>query len=91
MSSESKESPKLAEPKALAAVERLDRLESPPSSPPRKGFLPMDTNLFDRCFISVMCLIAVHLMWLRFIESILPIGFATGISLILAYAIIRWG
>ena len=71
---------------------RLDQLdEPPPLPPPRKGFLPMDTNLFDRCFISVISLVAIHLVWLRFVESVLPIGIATAISLVLAYAIIRWG
>ncbi len=72
-------------------VERLNKLDAPPPPAPRKGFLPIDTNLFDRYFISIVCLIAIHLVWLRFIEAILPIGFATGISLVLAFAIIRWG
>ena len=72
-------------------IKRLEQLDEPPPPPPRMGFLPIDANLFDRCFIGVMCLIAIHLLWLRFIESFLPIGVATGISLILMYSIIRWG
>lgn len=81
---------KKADDKLLAEeAQRLHTLEEP--SPPRKGFLPIDTNLFDRYFISIVCLIAIHLLWLRFIEAILPIGFATAISLVLAFAIIRWG
>ena len=58
---------------------------------PRKGFLPIKANAFDRGFISVVCLIAIHLFWLRFIEAYLHVGFATAISLVLAYFIIRYG
>lgn len=51
----------------------------PPAPPPQggmgestkdNGFLPFYTNLFDRIFIAVVILIAVHLLWLRFIEPI---------------------
>ncbi len=87
MSSENKEPVE----KALPEVKRLQELDEPLPQPLRKGFLPFDTNLFDRCFVSVVCLIAIHLLWMRFIEAVIPIGFATCISLILAYAIIRWG
>ena len=92
MSTGSSETLKKAGDKELAEeAERLDKLDVPPPLPPRQGFLPIDTNLFDRWFISIVCLIAIHLLWLRFIEAILPIGFATGISLVLGYVIIRWG
>ncbi len=92
MSAEDKKLAKLAEDKVLAEeVSRLNQLDAPPPVTERHGFLPIDANLFDRCFISVVCLVAIHLLWLRFVESILPIGFATGISLVLAFAIIRWG
>ena len=60
-------------------------------APRGRGFLPIDTNLFDRYFISVVVLIAIHLVWLRFIESILPIGFATLISLVVGFFIVRYG
>ena len=58
------------------------------------GFLPFHTNLFDRVFISIVILIGIHLLWLRFIEPILPIlpiGIATLISLVIACIVIRWG
>lgn len=55
------------------------------------GFIPFYTNLFDRGFISVVILVGVHLFWLRFMEHILPIGFATLISLVIAVIVIRWG
>lgn len=62
--------------------------------PPKKesdGFIPFYTNLFDRGFISVVILIGIHLLWLRFMEHILPIGIATLISLVIAYIVIRRG
>jgi len=57
----------------------------------RQGFLPINTNTFDRVFISVVCLIAIHLLWMRFLEIALPLEIATVISLVLAFAIIRYG
>ncbi len=62
-------------------------------SPPKKsdGFFPFHTNLFDRVFISIVILIGVHLLWLRFMEHMLPIGIATLISLVIACIVIRWG
>ncbi len=72
-------------------IKRLKVLDDPLPQSERKGFLPFDTNLFDRYFVSIVCLIAIHLLWMRFIEAFIPIGFATVISLVLAYAIIRRG
>ena len=57
----------------------------------RRHFLPIYTNTFDRWFISVVCLIAIHLVWMRFIESFLPIEIATVISLVWAIFVIRRG
>ena len=28
----------------------------------RQGFLPFETNTFDRVFISVVCFVAIHLL-----------------------------
>jgi predicted small integral membrane protein len=58
---------------------------------PRQGFLPITTNLFDRVFISVVVLIAIHLLWMRFLEPSLPLWIATILSLILAVIIVKWG
>lgn len=57
----------------------------------RRGFLPITTNLFDRGFISVVVLIAIHLLWMRFLEASLPLWVATILSLILAVIIVKWG
>jgi predicted small integral membrane protein len=69
---------------------------TPDAAPPvqhsgRRGFLPMKTNAFDRVFISVVCFVAINLLWMRFIEAYIPIWGAVVISLILAVIIIRWG
>jgi len=57
----------------------------------RRGFLPMKTNTFDRVFISVVCFVAISLLWMRFIEAYIPIWGAVIISLVLAVIIIRRG
>jgi predicted small integral membrane protein len=40
---------------------------------PRAGFLPIVTNGFDRVFIAVVLLIAIHLLWMRFLDTSLPL------------------
>jgi len=57
----------------------------------RKGFLPIATNGFDRFFISVVLYVAIHLIWMRFIEAYLPLNIATIGSILLAILIIRKG
>lgn len=57
----------------------------------RRGFLPFETNTFDRVFISVLCFVAIHLLWMRLVESILPLWVATLITLALAVFIVRRG
>ena len=43
----------------------------------RKGFLPIESNWFDRIFISVVLWVALSLFWFRFME---PAGFSIWIS-----------
>jgi predicted small integral membrane protein len=57
----------------------------------RSGFLPIKTNTFDRYFISVVCFVAIHLLWMRFLEANLSIWIATALSLILAAIIVTRG
>ena len=45
-------------------------LHAPIEHAGRKGFLPIKTNTFDRVFISVVIFVAVHLLWMRFIECL---------------------
>lgn len=56
-----------------------------------KHFLPIETNAFDRVFISVVVAVAIHLFWLRFLEASLPLLIATVISVILGIFIISRG
>ncbi|GLR85228.1 hypothetical protein GCM10007857_19380 [Bradyrhizobium iriomotense] len=57
----------------------------------RSGFLPIQTNLFDRFFISIVVWIALALLWMRFLEQSLPLWIANVIALALAILIIRKG
>ncbi len=92
----------------MAEMERAiepDTVDTPAALQPpvrktgRKGFLPFSTNLWDRFFIGMVCLVAIHLLWLRFIEqplqTLLPHPFAllvaTAISLVLLVYIMRKG
>lgn len=49
----------------------------------RRGFLPFETNPFDRVFISVLLMVAIHLLWMRFIEGYITLTVATILSFIL--------
>jgi|TARA_B110000902_G_scaffold255106_1_gene320006 predicted small integral membrane protein len=48
------------------------------------GFLPIETNMFDRVFISVVIWVALSLFWFRFVE---PAGFSIWISNAIALAV----
>lgn len=59
---------------------------------PKPGFLPIETNWFDRCFISVVIWVALSLFWFRFLEPLgLSIWICSAISLVLAVYIVRKG
>ncbi|GGB22654.1 DUF2160 family membrane protein [Allosediminivita pacifica] len=74
--------------------EPIDILEddAPPPPAPAHGFLPIETNWFDRLFISLVIWVAICLVWLRFIE---PLGadlyIAHGVSVALGLYIIWKG
>ena len=56
------------------------------------GFLPIETNWFDRLFISVVIWVAMSLFWFRFIEPLGPsIWISNAIALGLAVWIVRKG
>ena len=71
--------------------------DRPPASAPvpagyrRPAFLPIATNSFARVFISVILFVAVHLLWMRFLEAHIPLYVATAISLVLGWIIVRRG
>ncbi len=58
----------------------------------RQGFLPIETNAFDRGFIAVVVFVAINLLWMRFLEPLgLSIYIASAISIVLGWFIIRRG
>lgn len=60
--------------------------------PVRTGFLPIETNWFDRLFISVVIWVALSLFWFRFIEPMgLSIWISNAIAVALGIFIIRKG
>ncbi|QHQ35115.1 DUF2160 family membrane protein [Algicella marina] len=50
----------------------------------KNGFLPIETNWFDRLFISVVIWVAMSLFWFRFME---PMGLSIWISNVIALAL----
>lgn len=58
---------------------------------PRRGFLPIHTNTFDRCFIAVVLFVAIHLFWMRFLEASLSLTVATVLSVIVGAIVIARG
>jgi hypothetical protein len=61
----------------------------------RRGFLPIETNTFDRVSISVYLFVAICLLWMRFIEpeDALGISVIWGalLSILLGVFIVRKG
>lgn len=57
----------------------------------RRGFLPIRTNWFDRLFISAVLYVAIHLVWMRLLETWASLWICTGLSIALAVFIIRRG
>jgi len=77
------------EPLISALLEEEDALELAPEP---TGFLPIETNWFDRLFISVVIWIALSLFWFRFIEPIgLSIWVSNAIATATAFIVIKKG
>jgi predicted small integral membrane protein len=57
----------------------------------RQGFLPFETNPWDRVFVSVLMTVAVHLLWMRFLEAHITLTVATILTLILSAVIVTRG
>lgn len=60
-------------------------------APPRQGFLPIETNTFDRVFISIILFVAINLFWMRFLEQYASLYVATAISIALGVLIVTRG
>lgn len=73
-----------------SASRKQDTLQTDAQKQP--GFLPIETNWFDRFFISVVLWVALSLFWFRFFEPLgLSIWIANVISLVAAIFIIKKG
>ena len=48
----------------------------------KRGFIPLNTNWFDRLFIGVISYVALQLFWMRFLESIVSLNFAIVIGIL---------
>jgi len=57
----------------------------------RRGFLPFPTNPFDRVFVSVILTVAVHLLWMRFLEAHISLTIATILMLMVSAVIVARG
>ena len=74
------------------ASAQLEEKDAPVYVEGRRGFLPIETNWFDRLFISVVLWVALCLIWFRFIEPLgLSIWIANAIGVALAVILIRKG
>ena len=67
----------------------MDDMDTADLPAERAGFLPIETNWFDRLFISVVIWVALSLFWFRFIEPLGPsIWISNAIAVLLAVWII---
>jgi predicted small integral membrane protein len=59
--------------------------------PARIGFLPIATNWFDRLFIAIYIVVAMELLWMRFLEAAIPLWICHILVLALGVIVIRKG
>ncbi len=62
-----------------------------PTQKRRIGFLPIETNAFDRVFIGVVIWVALNLLWMRFLEDFIALPFATLLYLPVFFFIVLRG
>jgi len=79
------------QPRPRAALPRLSPaalFSSPlPIRGKRRGFLPFETNPWGRIFVSILLTIAIHLLWMRFLEADISLTFATILTAIMTVVI----
>jgi predicted small integral membrane protein len=63
----------------------------PPHAHARRGFLPIETNAFDRVFIGIVLFVAINLLWMRFLEAHLSLYIAAAVSVAIGYLVVRYG
>lgn len=73
-------------------IDHTVAVQAPVEHRGRKGFLPIETNLFDRISISVYLFVLVCLLWMRFIEPYGPsVTIAAIACVVLGAFIVRKG
>ena len=77
----------------LVDLEALDEEAAAVAARPvRRGFLPIQTNWFDRLFISIYIAVAMELLWMRFLEpSGIPLWICHILVIALGVVIVRRG
>ena len=55
------------------------------------GYLPLSTSKGDRIFIAVVVFIALHFLWMRFMEPYLSLYVATSIGAVFGIVTVLWG
>ena len=70
----------------IAGMAVWERLR--PGGAQRVGVLRIETTRGDRLFISLLASAFVHLAWLGLTDF--PLWIATGLSVVLAIAVLRW-
>ena len=58
---------------------------------PRIGFLPWTTTWGDRFFLSLLVLLFIGLLWLKFVEPFIPIHGALVLGIIIGTIIVKYG
>jgi len=58
---------------------------------PRIGFLPWTTTWGDRFFLSLLVMLFIGLLWLKFVEPFIPIHGALVLSIIIGTIIVKYG
>lgn len=71
-------------------IDHTGAVQAPIQHKGRKGFLPIETNLFDRISMSVYLFVLVCLLWMRFIEPINPTLLPVSAAAILCVALGVW-
>jgi predicted small integral membrane protein len=75
----------------LVDLDAADEEAQAVAAAPRRGFLPIATNWFDRLFIAIYVGVAIELLWMRFLEQAVPLAVAHVIVLVLGVVIVRKG
>ena len=75
----------------LIDLDAADEEAQAVAAAPRRGFLPIATNWFDRLFIAIYIGVALELFWMRFLEAAIPLWICHVLVLALGVVIVRRG